>query len=1339
MTLIGVQLQKLLRSRSASAATRGLGERLRVGATSPRLGGEYIPIIWRCVAPLHVWCPLYGRPCCVTALYLLMVLLFVCGLWLCTAVLAGPGPLGGCAGLGYAECSHPTGRGRADALARGSESRQPRPIFWKPPTTGSLCQPVPFLQRCPLPLTSAHCFPKVSDQTSYRPFPLRELILLLSGQCPNPGPQYPCPVCGRPYRRSEYSYLCSLCGSWVHGSCSGVTPGSNLPSGWRCPTCCTPPPHTSSSPDSSVDSMSSSSAEFFTPPSSPTSPLPSNPPHQDALSTVTEGGTILQLNCNGIGNSKHELSALLHSRGILVACIQESKLHPLSPSPDFPNYTVIRRDRPTPTRGGGLLILVHHSIQYKDLPSDDLFANDSVTEHLAITAFINKVPINIFNIYIPPTSSCPANFRPPFDWLAQIQGDSLVLGDFNAHHLSWFSSGSGWASERGEDLFQGIIDSDLTTLNTDTPTRVPSGAVQRPTSPDISMATQHIALDSRWSTLTTLNSDHLPILIQLGGAFASTFPEPPHRTFINFRKANWEAFQGETEREFALLTPPSTCGAGEKAFRFILSEAAKHHIPSGHVPNMIPRLSARAREIIRERDTLRATSRSSHRINVLDERLQRDIDSTNRQTWIEKVESCSHKYNVSQFFGIIRSLNGSRVPPPPNQPITFGSSHLTLNREIACAFNLQFSNVVNHTPDQEWRRVKRRLDTTHPLDTNASPFSPEIVRRAILQSGNSRAAGPDGLTILHLKHLGPRGLAYLTRLYNLSYNNADIPSIWKKAIVIPLPKPGKSPSLGTNYRPISLLCPAAKVLERLLLPELSRLPMAPTQHGFRGRRSTTTALLPLASQVAEAFNQPRPPSRVVTMSIDLSKAFDTISHTKLIAALIDSPLRSNTVRWLSAYLRGRRAICRYNHAESPHRRTRTGVPQGSCLSPVLFNFFVSTYPQSSGITSTSYADDFTDSCSDPDISAAAARLTEHASRVSNWATERGMTLSAPKSTVTLFTSDNRQHEIRPLVTLGGEPLPLEKNPRILGLKLDPAFKFGPLVSDLVTRAAPRTNILKALTGTRWGQQMETIVITYKSLIGSLLTYLAPVWLPHISATNLQRLQVVQNNCLRAATGCVRGTSVHHLHEETKVLPVADHLSLISAQFLASAMQRDHPSHDVASRVPAPGHRSMRETLRSYCADSVEPYLESDVLPRNTFEETKRSLHTDAVERVLGRRPPNRVLGARPPPINSEELSLPRRWRTTLCQLRCGQCPSLNSFQALIGRSTDDTCPDCETEPHTTNHLFNCHENPTPLGVEDLWVRPVQVSEWLATLPCFSHLQPPARPPPEPPPQSNGPP
>merc|ERR1711888_210463 len=232
--------------------------------------------------------------------------------------------------------------------------------------------------------------------------------------------------------------------------------------------------------------------------------------------------------------------------------------------------------------------------------------------------------------------------------------------------------------------------------------------------------------------------------------------------------------------------------------------------------------------------------------------------------------------------------------------------------------------------------------------------------------------------------------------------------IWKNSIVVPILKPGKPAGLGSRYRPISLLCPAVKIFERLLLPELNNLPLLPTQHGFRPLHSTTTALLPLTHKVALGFNQPRPPHRTVTVSIDFSKAFDMVPHTTLISSLItQTTLRHNTVRWLSSYLRGRMASCQYNNIKSPHRHARTGVPQGSCISPALFNFFVSSYPLSPQLT-TSYADDFSDSFSSPDVSTAASALSAHSSHVVEWAQERGLAISLPKSSVTLFTSHTHQ-------------------------------------------------------------------------------------------------------------------------------------------------------------------------------------------------------------------------------------------------------------------------------------------------------------------------------------------
>ena len=459
-----------------------------------------------------------------------------------------------------------------------------------------------------------------------------------------------------------------------------------------------------------------------------------------------------------------------------------------------------------------------------------------------------------------------------------------------------------------------------------------------------------------------------------------------------------------------------------------------------------------------------------------------------------------------------------------------------------------------------------------------------------------------------------------------------------------------------------------------------------------------------------------------------------VSHTTLIHSLSQTTLRHNTVRWLSAYLHGRMACCRYINTTSPYRHAHTGVPQGSCISPVLFNFYVSTYPQSPQLT-TSYADDFNDSFSSHHIPTASSALSAHAAEVAEWADGRGLVISAPKSTITLFTPDTHQSRTHPAVSLRNSPLPLERNPRVLGVTFDTHFTFTPHVTTIINRAAPRLNILRALAGTNWGQQRETLIITFKSLIRSLITYASPIWFPNIKSTSINRLQCLQNAALRVATGCVKMTDIGHLHSETSVLPVRDHLSLLSSQFLARCLIPSHPSHSI---VTAPsGPRNMKQTLQSRFLPTVAPYLTNGTLPPTTFKATLKSLHTSAVSSTISSRPPNRVLQAPAPPVSEEELDLPRPYRTTLAQLRSGFCPALNSYLERVGRSPNDLCPSCHSSPHTTSHIFTCPSHPTSLTVRDLWDRPCAVAEFLPSLPFPFMLPPLPPPPPQPPPAPLG--
>ena len=151
---------------------------------------------------------------------------------------------------------------------------------------------------------------------------------------------------------------------------------------------------------------------------------------------------------------------------------------------------------------------------------------------------------------------------------------------------------------------------------------------------------------------------------------------------------------------------------------------------------------------------------------------------------------------------------------------------------------------------------------------------------------------------------------------------------------------------------------------------------------------------------------------------------------------------------------------------------------------------------------------------------------------------------------------------------------------------DPHFGFGKQVEYVAERASSRLRLLKALTGTGWGQQKETLLVTYKALIRSIMSYAAPVWYPNVS--NVNRLQIIQNCALRVATGCHGATAAEHLHMECKMLPVAESLSLSCRQFLARALVPSHPSHSVVTSDSGP--RNMERTLQSAFLDSLADFV-----------------------------------------------------------------------------------------------------------------------------------------------------
>ena len=118
--------------------------------------------------------------------------------------------------------------------------------------------------------------------------------------------------------------------------------------------------------------------------------------------------------------------------------------------------------------------------------------------------------------------------------------------------------------------------SDYGILNWDSPTRVPPNT--EPSSPDVSLASTYIITSCPWQTLSTLSSDHLPILIIL--QMKTTTIPGLRRTYVNLKKANWDRYRQEVEAALSKRSLPTDCQRDEKFIHTVLLKAASHHMTS---------------------------------------------------------------------------------------------------------------------------------------------------------------------------------------------------------------------------------------------------------------------------------------------------------------------------------------------------------------------------------------------------------------------------------------------------------------------------------------------------------------------------------------------------------------------------------------------------------------------------------------------------------------------------------------------------------------------------------------------------------------------------------------
>ena len=709
------------------------------------------------------------------------------------------------------------------------------------------------------------------------------------------------------------------------------------------------------------------------------------------------------------------------------------------------------------------------------------------------------------------------------------------------------------------------------------------------TAPDITLHHQSWTNRVSCNIGEELASDHYPINIKINFNTASTVSNIKRKTRWNAKKADWVLYKEKLQKNLEDYDEEEkSLKTLEKAWRQSVLGAAEAAIPKGARQRMKAWWCVETEEAVNKR---RAAWRKR---NENEDKRQEwreaakstkeTVSSLKTSSWRDFASTLSARTDVGKIYSTIKSLDGSlKINANGAVIVKENGKTITTPDMIANEFVKEYAKVSHlQLKQEERRRAKGYLNSVHEVcdceeesaeSEQCKPFNKGELQEAIRQLKSGKAPGPDGITNDMIKHLNDKGHTTLLHLINTSLKKKETPDIWKKAIIIPILKKGKPASATGSYRSLSLTSCVVKTMEKMVKNRLSyilktRNLLNPAQAGFRALRSTEDQVLRISQAVSDGFNNKSPPKRTVLVLIDFSSAFDKVWRAGLYKKMYDIGIPSCYTKWIRAFLSDRKGKVQYEEGFSPYRIFRDGVPQGTLLSPLLFLIFIDdiTKDMPPEVSFSLFADDLAIWASHEDKKIAEGLVQEALKRLEDSTKRCIMTLSIPKCECCLFTTDPHEAKYQPQLTLLGQLLRFNPTPCFLGVTFDRTLAFTAHTDKLQQKLKRRINTLKALAGRNWGCSKEDLRQLYVSFIRSSMLYCAAAWTPAASATNIKKMETIQNSAARIVTGCVRSTPIEVLNLEAGLPPIA-----------LKATESTHIAYEKALRLPDgnPRNRAAR--------------------------------------------------------------------------------------------------------------------------------------------------------------------
>lgn len=774
-----------------------------------------------------------------------------------------------------------------------------------------------------------------------------------------------------------------------------------------------------------------------------------------------------------------------------ICCVTETWL-----SSDIPDgfvcpkgYTIVRADRGT--RGGGVALCVKGNINYCVEKTCNQYQN---VECVCIDV---QSEYRVIGFYRPPSFS-----RSDLDYatasvlllrkLCSTDKKLILLGDFNLPDIDWkFYHGPENPIYQSFILFfnsYGFIQ------HVSEPTRTDNIL-------DLVLTTYGANVNDLSLLPPICNSDHNVIMFNL-----RTDSSPLECSDSAEQRYNWsQASYPRISAELSAIDWNSvfqycfTVDRCWETFLGIINDVFSRNVPTSNIkscksrskrrvyPNYIKRLVKHKADAWK---TWKNTQLEADKLAYEEIRTRLRNSITN---FVDaKEEELVRKNNIKRFYQFVNKKISNKSPiPNVRRPDGVLTTSVSENCEI---FNNYFSSVFT-ADDGVLQQLPARADSN--LALSSVEFTPEKVFSALRSLRPTLSAGPDGIHNVFLKNCAAALCVPLCHIFDSSMKDNVLPKSWKRAYVTPVFKKGANCD-PNNYRPISLTSTCCKLMEKIVNTEilnyltLNNL-LTLHQHGFLNKKSTITNLLEATHDWSLSM-EAKTSSHVIYF--DLAKAFDSVSHSKLMTKLSAYNIGGNLFCWLKDFLRDRQQAVKIGNSLSSFKRVTSGTIQGSVLGPSLFLLFINDAAdlfKDVPVHFKLFADDLkiysnsSDANPSPYLNIAVGRFID-------WCFKWQLVISIHKCHL-LCVRSNKSHSVpqAPSITLMDTELSASEVVCDLGIHIDKHLKFDKHISLIVKKAMSRLHLLLKCFQTK---NPTLLVRAFKTYVRPILDYGSPVWSPH---------------------------------------------------------------------------------------------------------------------------------------------------------------------------------------------------------------------------------------------------